>query len=119
MNRLHSDNTSLSQISNQRRCSICNEPVNDEDLVHLSNDLTVHFKCYIEIQDKLCSVCGNPFENNEELLYCVEHKEYFHFNDFCLKKHMKKHMPFRKAKYDMKKNRIAIQEDLDENKISI
>jgi len=88
-------------------CSMCNQKITEDDLVHISENLTVHFKCYIEIQDKICACCGTPFMDQEILLYCDEHKEYFHRHSSCLKNHLKKHMPFKKVRYDASRNRIT------------
>ena len=94
------------------KCLICKQEIIKDDLIHISNGVKVHFKCYIEIQEKLCVICGKPFKDQEELYFCVEHKEYFHKTNSCLWQHLQKHMPFRKAKYDSKKNRILINEML-------
>ncbi|MFW9922611.1 MAG: hypothetical protein ACFFDW_04890 [Candidatus Thorarchaeota archaeon] len=99
----------MKQVQNER-CAICSEVITKEDLIHVSGGMKVHFRCYIEIQEKICSICGRPFIDQEELYFCTEHKEYFHTTHNCLWNHLQKHMPFRKGKYDAKKNRIMISE---------
>ena len=110
---MQNDNVGLSHsIANyDKTCSICNEKISEKDLVHIldPNDANsaVHFRCYIDIQEKLCCECGKPFKNLEQLFYCEEHYEYFHTTDVCLQKHLKKHMNFLLAYYDAGKNRIT------------
>jgi hypothetical protein len=97
-------------------CAICHKEIEEEDLVYLmdrTNDLTVHFRCYIEVHDKICSICGKPFQDKEKLFFCEMHKEYFHTKNTCLQKHMKKHMPFKIGYYDANSNRIIIEKQTD------
>ena len=96
------------QLKQINRCAICNEIITKEDLVHIADGLRVHFRCYIEIQEKICSICGKPFKNQEEVFFCLEHKEYFHTTEPCLSNHLEKHMPFKRARYDATKNRITL-----------
>ncbi len=107
------DNIGLSNgnASDIRKCAICTEIINEQDLVFITdvdnNELAVHFTCYVEIQEKICSECGNPFKNQERLLYCEEHNEYFHRSKACIRDHLEKHMRFTEAIYDAIKNRIT------------
>ena len=99
------------KASDVRKCAICDEIINEQDLVYISdfndNELAVHFTCYVEIQEKICSECGNPFKNQERLLFCEEHNEYFHKSRACIRDHLEKHMRFKDAIYDAIKNRIT------------
>ncbi|HUU76953.1 MAG TPA: hypothetical protein VMX55_01320 [candidate division Zixibacteria bacterium] len=112
---MQSGNTDFSQkeLDSDRICTICKNRINDNDLVQIAGNLVVHFKCYVEIQEKICSICGIPFTDQEELFFCEEHKEYFHTNEQCLKKHLKQHMPFKKVKYEATKNRFTSVDELE------
>ena len=99
----------------ERVCSICKKEITEDDLVHITDNLTVHFKCYIEIQNKMCASCGRPFKDQEILLYCDEHKEYFHEQGVCFEKHLEKHMPFKYARYDASRNRITFLDTKEKN----
>lgn len=114
---MFNEHTSLTVESKNREmiCSICNKEITKDDLVHISEHLTVHFKCYIEIQEKICACCSKPFTDQEILLYCDEHKEYFHGEGLCLQKHLQKHMPFKKVRYDANRNRITFLDVSDED----
>ncbi len=106
---MYNENTELTfeQDNQEMVCSMCNQKIHKDDLVHITENLTIHFKCYIEIQDKICACCGKPFLDQEILFYCEEHKEYFHRQNSCLKNHLQKHMPFKKVRYDASRNRIT------------
>ncbi len=109
---LQNDDVGLShsKANYDKVCTICNKIISEKDLVHVLDpddaSTTVHFRCYIEIQEKLCSECGKPFKDQERLFYCEKHYEYFHTTDLCLQKHLEKHMNFQIAFYDAIKNRI-------------
>ena len=109
-----SNNLDSSSKKMKSICSICHREIEENDLVYLSaqgeGNLRLHFRCYLEIQDKICSECGKPFQSQQELLFCEEHQEYFHSSKECLRNHMEKHMPFRKAWYDATNNRIILEE---------
>lgn len=116
---MHKEENGLSSINDNTkdaRCAICNKKINENDLIYItdidSNNIAVHFNCYIEIQEKICSECGRPFKDQESLLFCEEHSEYFHDSDECIFVHLGKHMKFKKAVYDNTKNRISV---FDEN----
>ena len=83
----------------QNICVICHQEIEENDLVFFSNQnergkgkLCVHFRCYLELQNKICCECGKPFEGEEELFLCEEHQEYFHSSKECLNSHLKKHL---------------------------
>ncbi|NHJ49760.1 MAG: hypothetical protein FK733_18355 [Asgard group archaeon] len=111
INQIHKNQTSVV------RCAICNKIITENDLVHVSldetNEFIAHFNCYVELQDKICSECGLPFYNQEEILFCEDHKQYFHESSSCIMKHLSKHTRFQKAKYDATNNRIVIQDSFD------
>ena len=115
---MQSNEISLSQtaIKEERFCAICKNKITKDDLVQVTGGIEVHFNCYIEVQEKICVICGKPFRHQEELFYCREHKEYFHSTGDCLKGHMRKHMPFDRVRYDANKNRI-ISSDLSTEKL--
>lgn len=92
------------------RCAICNKTISENDLIYISDNTSknfiAHFRCYVEIQEKICSECGIPFRDQETVLFCDEHREYFHSNEKCLKDHFEKHLKFKQGIYDTIKNRI-------------
>ncbi len=116
---MHQDDVGLSKTTSSvnSRCAICNKLISENDLIYVSDNLTVnfiaHFRCYVEIQEKICSECGTPFRDQESLLFCEEHREYFHPSGKCLRAHFEKHMKFKQGIYDASKNRITIL-DTDE-----
>jgi hypothetical protein len=122
---LHSDkiHSQISELRAEIRCAICKKNISSNDLVYLSPDeskeFIAHFSCYVEVQDKICSICCLPFFDKEELLYCEEHKEYFHNNSECIKNHLSKHIRFKKAIFDASNNRVIFQEDSDCDYISL
>jgi len=116
---MQSEQVKLPQEDNQlsNLCAICGKIITKNDLVHIlvedTEDVVVHFKCFVEVHDKICSECGTPFKDHEELLYCEEHKDYFHTKESCQKKHMRKHKPFKRAVYSSANNRITILDSTD------
>ncbi|MHA1221075.1 MAG: hypothetical protein ACTSQB_05010 [Candidatus Heimdallarchaeota archaeon] len=112
---------SKSTSSTDKICVICNKVITENDLVSIVNDgeisFSAHFRCYVEIQEKICSECGVPFKDQENLLFCDEHREYFHSTETCLKKHIEKHLRFKQCMYDVAKNRITMQETTVSNTI--
>ncbi|MHA1242980.1 MAG: hypothetical protein ACTSPK_00420 [Candidatus Heimdallarchaeota archaeon] len=117
---MQSEQVKLPQDNNQlgNLCAICGKIITKNDLVHIlvedTEDVVVHFKCFVEVHDKICCECGMPFKDKEELLYCEEHKDYFHMKEDCQKRHMRKHQPFKHAEYSTANNRIKFL-DSDEN----
>jgi hypothetical protein len=116
---LHDENIDHPKLNHTSgiRCAICNKIITKSDLVHVSLDesseFIAHFNCYVELQDKICSECGLPFYHQEEILFCEDHKQYFHESSACIMKHLNKHTRFLKAKYDATNNRIIMQEIID------
>jgi hypothetical protein len=96
------------------RCLICQQVIENSDLVTLIGDsgeeITVHFNCYLNLQEKICSECGKPFKDQEKLYYCPKHKTYFHMSHDCVDHHIQKHLSFYIGKYDAKTNRIILEE---------
>ncbi|HUT80944.1 MAG TPA: hypothetical protein VMZ29_07055 [Candidatus Bathyarchaeia archaeon] len=117
---MHQDDVGLSKATSSinSKCAICDKLISENDLVYISDDpsrnFITHFRCYVEIQEKICSECGMPFRDQEILLFCDEHREYFHSSEKCLKDHFEKHLKFKQGIYDATKNRIVLL-DLDES----
>jgi len=113
INLLNNEVSSSKMLANTiSKCILCKKPITENDLIHISRkgqkDFLVHFKCYIEIQEKICVECGYPFKDQEQLLFCEEHNEYFHDLKKCSDNHLRKHKYFKKAIYDGLKNRISL-----------
>ena len=115
---MQQDNLSLTDEAKQvikSKCSICNQDITDKDLITVSKDdgqeLIMHFKCYVEIQEKMCSECGIPFYDQEKVWFCEEHREYLHINNKCILRHLAKHVSFKVGIYDIAKNRVSFLEN--------
>ena len=113
---MQQDDASLSKLTSgtDKICVICHKIITENDLAYIADEeetsFLAHFRCYVEVQEKICSECGVPFRDQERLLYCDEHREYFHPRENCLMSHFEKHLRFKEGIYDAAKNRIKLQE---------
>jgi len=65
---MQSDQVKLPQDNNQlgNLCAICGKIITKNDLVHIlvedTEDVVVHFKCFVEVHDKIC--CGENINHS-------------------------------------------------------